>query len=537
MKKLISLILATLLVLSCFSAVAFAADKPHTYYSTEIPSIYIVGQGGYLYETDENGKHVQFFPVEIPDGYIGDSCKGLILPLLKGIALNDWDEYCDKLVDAFNGILSPVGLDNNGNPKPNQNLFGVSARDLKDANGRYPLRGEEEGTYTSYSFAYDWRLDPIYTAGRLNEYIENVKAATKQDKVNLVGRCLGGDLVLTYLKLYGNDSVEKAILFSTGIEEFESIGALFSGQINFDADAFSRFADHIIISEDYKNIPLLDFADIVVRLMNQARMLGMPTRLIEKFWDKIYQNVLPRVLIASYGSCPSFWAFVSDEYYAAAKEFIFGGKEEEYAGLIEKIDNYHETIKPYKEDIIREAEAAGTDVSILAKYGIQMVPIIKDPDIMGDGLLETVSATAGATCSKLTETLSADYLAAAKEKGTDKYISLDQKIDASTGILPDNTWYIKNLPHMDFNSPASGLLEKILNFDGDLTVFDDPTFPQYLYYDENAYTFSPLTEENAGTHEEWNNTKIENLFEFLTRLFKVLREYFPVLIEKIKGAA
>ena len=70
-----------------------------------------------------------------------------------------------------------------------------------------------------------------------------------------------------------------------------------------------------------------------------------------------------------------------------------------------------------------------------------------------------------------------------------------------------------------------------------MTVFDDPTFPQYLYYDENAYTFSPLTEENAGTHEEWNNTKIENLFEFLTRLFKVLREYFPVLIEKIKGAA
>ena len=536
MKKVLSIVLALLLVFSSVSAIGFAADKKSNYYSTDIPTIYIVGQGGYMYEKDENGNRVQYFPVEIEDGYIGDRGKELIAPLLKGIASDDWDEYCDKLVDAINGVLAPIGLDKNGEPKENQKLFGVSARDLRDDNGKYPLRAEEEGAYPAYGFAYDWRLDPIYTASRLDEYIENVKSATGQDKVNIVGRCLGGDIALTYLSLYKNESVEKTIIMSSGLREFEVMGALFSGQFTFDVDAFSRFADNILVSEDYHNMPLLDLVDIIVRLMNQANLLGMPKSMIEKFWNKVYKNVLPRVLIESYGSFPSFWAFVSDEYFDAAKEFIFGGKEDEYAGLIAKIDDYHERIKPYKEDIINEAEENGTEISIIAKYGLQMIPIIKDPEIMGDGFLETVSASAGATCSKINGTLSKDYIAAAKENGTDKYISLDKKIDASTGILPDNTWYVKNFPHMDFNSPVSGLLEKICNYDGDMTVFDDESFPQYMFYDENTKTFSPLTKENSSTNETWKKTKVENLIELLVRFLKVFFEYLPVLVEKINVA-
>ncbi len=526
MKKVVSIVLAVLLVFLCVSSVSFAADKPDNYYATDLPTVYIVGQGGYLYEKDENGKSVLYFPIEIEDGYIGDRCKELIKPLLKGIVLDRWDEYCDLLVDAINNILGHVGLDSNGDPKPNQNLFGVSARDLKDADGKYPLRGESEGSYATYSFAYDWRLDPIYTAGRLNEYIENVKAATKQDKVNIVARCLGGDIALTYLKLFGNDSVNKTVLFSTGIEEFETIGALFSGQVQLDAAGLSRFVDGLRVSKDYQDIPLLDLAAVMIRLMNQNYQLGLPVRLLQRLWNNIYQNVLPRVLIASYGSFPSFWAFVSDEYYDDAKQFIFGGKEAEYAGLIEKIDTYHETIKPFKKDIIRNAEEVGNNVYLLAKYGLQMAPILKDPEIMGDSLLETVSATAGATCSKINGVLSKDYRAAAAANGTDKYISLDQKIDASTGILPDNTWFIKNLPHMDFNAPTGDLLETILNFDGNMTVFDDERFPQYLFYDEDAFTISPLTAENSGRNETWNKSRFENLSEFFKLLRFVLSEYF-----------
>ena len=50
MKKAISIVLVMLLVLSCFSAVSFADDKTYNYYATDIPSIYIVGQGATLVE-------------------------------------------------------------------------------------------------------------------------------------------------------------------------------------------------------------------------------------------------------------------------------------------------------------------------------------------------------------------------------------------------------------------------------------------------------------------------------------------------------
>ena len=48
-KKVVSLVLAFLLVFSCFSLVS-SAEKPNNYYATDIPSIYIVGQDATLVE-------------------------------------------------------------------------------------------------------------------------------------------------------------------------------------------------------------------------------------------------------------------------------------------------------------------------------------------------------------------------------------------------------------------------------------------------------------------------------------------------------
>ena len=79
---------------------------------------------------------------------------------------------------------------------------------------------------------------------------------------------------------------------------------------------------------------------------------------------------------------------------------------------------------------------------------------------------------------------------------------------------------------MDFNAPTGDLLETILNFDGDMTVFDDEKFPQYLYYDENAFTISPLTEENTARNETWKKSRFENLSEFFRLLRLILSDFF-----------
>ena len=523
-RKIISILLAVLMMLPAAALLCAAGD---TLYTTTIPTVYLAGQGTKLWGTSENGKEELIYPFEIPDGYIGDRAKELISPLLDGIVAYDWDEYCDTLSDAIIGIVGSVGLDENGEPAEGQHAWPCDPKkNVKTADGRYTVYSHTHAG-AGYVFNYDWRTDPYAVAKDLNTYIEAVKRETGFEKVNLVGRCLGATILLVYLSEYGNDSIEKTVLVSGGFSGFESMGALFSGNFQFDSDALTRFADDYLSDGDKSEDLVFGLLDVVISLLNQVQMLGMPVNLIDQFWSKVSDKVIPKVLLASYGSMPSFWSFVSDEYYDDAKEFLFGEDEEKYAGLIEKIDHYHYDVAQRYGEIIDKANADGNQVSIISKYGLQIIPIVKDPDIMSDGYLETVSSSFGATCSTVNGTLDKDYLAEAKENGTDKYISVDKQIDASTCRYRDRTWFIKYMAHMDNPDCINDILCAILDYDGDMTVFDDEAFPQYLFCEgkEGAATISPLTKENSAPANNWSNSKIENLIRLLVNVIEVLIKY------------
>ena len=529
MRKIISILMAVLMLAPVVSVVSSAAD---IHYTTEIPTVMVAGQGTLLWNEPGEDRSKAFYPLQIPDGYIGDAGKGLIAPLLAGIATDDWDEYCDKLAEAIIGIVGVLGLDKNGEAEPGAHSWTMNPnKDIRTADGRYLLYSESfpaEG----YCFNYDWRTDPYAVAEDLNEYIEGVKAKNGVDKVNLVGRCLGANVVLTYLSEYGNESIEKTVFISSGFDGFESVGTLFSGQFVFDSDALTRYADDYLSSGEMNEEPVFDLLDVVIRLLNQAKALGMPVSVINKFWSKINDKATPQVLLASYGTMPSFWAFVSDKYYDAAKEFLFAGKEDQYAGLIEKIDRYHYDIGARYEEIIDEANAAGNQISIISKYGLQIIPTIKDADIMADGYLETVSSSFGATCSTIDGKLSKDYLDSAKENGTDKYISVDKQIDASTCKYPDQTWFVKKMPHMGYPDTTNELVSAIFDFDGDMTVFDDPDHPQFIFYDESTGGISPLTKENASGSsktEIFKDNRLNSLVDLLISLIKTFIHYVEKL--------
>ena len=64
-------------------------------------------------------------------------------------------------------------------------------------------------------FPYDWRLDIETSSMGLKEKIEKVKLKTGSNKINLVAHSMGGLVVKEYLKLFGNDSIEKFIDIAT----------------------------------------------------------------------------------------------------------------------------------------------------------------------------------------------------------------------------------------------------------------------------------------------------------------------------------
>ncbi|MBP9989259.1 MAG: hypothetical protein KBT46_07150 [Ruminococcus sp.] len=111
----------------------------------------------------------------------------------------------------------------------------------------------------------------------------------------------------------------------------------------------------------------------------------------------------------------------------------------------------------------------------------------------------------------------------AKENGTDKYISPDLQVDCSTAFLPDYTWCIKDCTHMNMPDCIHEMFAEIFSADGYYTVFDNEKYPQYLLYDKESDTISPLTSENGDNNEEWRQKS------FLQRMFAILKTAFKKL--------
>ena len=84
-------------------------------------------------------------------------------------------------------------------------------------------------------------------------------------------------------------------------------------------------------------------------------------------------------------------------------------------------------------------------VMIVAGYDIQRTPLVESMDNDSDGTVDTMYASAGATVALRGETLGDGY----KQKVDcgHNHLSPDGRIDASTCILPENTWFIKGMLH------------------------------------------------------------------------------------------
>ena len=92
------------------------------------------------------------------------------------------------------------------------------------------------------------------------------------------------------------------------------------------------------------------------------------------------------VLGAVAGGVAGYWAMVSADRFEEARDYIFAGVEDEYAGLIQKINHYYETVGSKLTSMYKQMEADGVHVSIVAKYGFQLYPIIYNADLQSDML-------------------------------------------------------------------------------------------------------------------------------------------------------
>ena len=502
LKKSLSVILALIMLLSCCSVMAFAYES-----KSHLPQIYIEGfeSKQIFHEDDKDHTNPLFFPVNA-DKMISKLLQYesyLSLAVAQGNPDLLYTYICLWMKDCFGlAALKPDGISSQD---------GVFAEQTT-------LNKKEDNKYV---FRHDCRLSPIDIAHEFNDYVKWVQQDSGSQRYELAASSFGASVALAYIKEYPQErkNIDSLVFCVPSINGVNFAGELFSGSFDIDPDALELFVDDMQINDDLSLfITVLNKTGALDAIINAA---------IEPTLKVALLKALRTVIHDIFGTMPSMWSFVDDRYFYDAVEYIYGpdykNPDHEYAGLIEKITDYHENVMLKAEDIIADAENDGIKVSIISKYGDPPIPVSKEGNFTGDGFVALEMASFGATCAMNGEKLPDGYV---QQKHTEyNMISPDGCVDASTCFRPFNTWFIKGLWHGEKSASYYDLINSIL-YD-DLTINND-RYPQFLEVGEDNLLV-PMTEGDAPEKEtSW----LQDFLTLLPRLFKMIIEKLKSLLVK-----
>lgn len=543
-KKLISALMALVMILS-LAVPAFAADSSEKEMRRNIPLVRISGDGEALYNKD--GKKVLHYR-DLLSGKKDDedddksgiyqSVANVLLPfLIEGLIFDKWDNYYTNLQKKIGELFGETLLDKNGEASNGTNISQATLNQVQydmthnkaDRNGNYGL--------FDYYYKYDWRLDPMESADKFNEYIKSVKKATGAEKVGIMASCLGSSVTLAYIAKYGTDDICGVGMDAPTSNGAEILSETVSGKFKVDIDAINRF---LADCDGFGFFSVSEFINATVDLVSKSGVVDIHKEAFkEKLYYKLVEGVTSALALSTFYTWPNYWSCVAADDYQEAINYVFGPegseKRTEYAGLIEKLDNYDKNVRQRLPEIYNQIKADGANLGIIAKYGCQIAPACESRNEIGDQLISVNHASLGATTAKIYGTLSDEYIADRVAEGKGKYISPDKQVDASTCQFPDYTWFVKGTTHSDWTGAENQTLWRVVTAKEQVTV-DDTELSQFMVWDKNANAMVKMTEDNCNTYF-WNQdnsytkpeTPAQKLLAFITSIFTWLR----LLLEKI----
>lgn len=472
MKKLLSVLLSIVIAMGSMSAFAITQDDCNDY-----PVVIVPGYAGTpFYRVDEaTGEEINVWK---PTGdQLMEAFKGEILALGKSLAdltKGEVQTLADTLGQLFLDNLGDIGCNPDGTSKYELKKYRESAAETRDSvlleENDTICRMEGEicddlaeyiGHENLFSFLCDFRMSSADCAAELNDYIKEVKELTGKDKVNIYAVSHGGQVAGTYLALYGTQGdVENAVLTIPALGGAVLAADIMSGDVEFDEELLLRFVQcGFMLEEDYNWLLQAEFLEIV---------------------DPLINALIPYVgeVLFTWGS---MWDFVPCDRYEELKEKLLDPVEN--AGIIAKSDRMHYEIIPGYAENFKKAQAAGTNISILAGYG---VPSIVGTQESSDAII-SINASTGAKVAPFGERFSDGYV---QQVDTGLYqVSPGMDIDVSCGYLPYNTWLIEGYFHgMTFKDPfIADLARKLLLTDEIKDITSDPAYPQF-HASTNPYT-------------------------------------------------
>ncbi len=505
MRKLIALILSFLLTFSLVFP-GFAED-------TEYPTIYVTGaQTNWIYSADGE----VLYPIS-DDVDTMEVIKEALMPCLEklayGLVTDDYEAYAKEFYDAFVPIFEGMALDKNGEASDG------SHSEYTIYNFEIPKKSSNYGIL-EYEFWYDWRLSPIAAAEELKIFIDMVKEATGESKVNILGRCYGANVIQSYLVKHEEHAlanVDDVAYLTSSILGIDMLSALFSGELELNDKAVNDFLNYYVeqenlIEDDATALLVMS----LVELFRQVKVLGVTGDMLKSLVDKIKYDLIPPIIRDTYGSMPSYWSMVTPELYEKAIDFIYGGVEDEYKNLIAKTDDYYQNVQLTAAQDMLTLKEKGIDFQLFVKYDYPDIPIYANATNQSDGFTSCVRQAFGGEYADYGTVFSEKYL---EENKDSKYISPDFKINAETCLFPENTWFIKGIYHTTFPERYSAQAFAIMN--GEHTV-SDGVYSQFQYDDGALHPTTEPDEDYAATPD----SPFASLIKFLTALLNFMKGLF-----------
>lgn len=484
MKKIISVLLAVSMILSCCAVFASAAEvKTECGGNCDIsPSIVVhgIGQsnvwalddnGDYL--TDEDGERISCFPAIFD---VGSIVKKVLFPVLLTLFtqhdLGLSNALCDVVRDAFAVNMCDENGKNTGNIELETYPYSVaecSEYEKEQIYDNIPLQAYSEiaGEDHLYYYAYNSFGNLQQTVDGLYEFIQMVKADTGHDKVNIVPISMGGSVANGLLEYYPDvmDDLEKVVYIVPALNGSTIVGDVYTKDLAFlDADfLYNGFLETLMDEADARMI------EVIARILPDEVFLGVLNNVADCLIEDVAANIT------------SLWGLCPKEDYPAASAKLLADKPE----IKKQTDRYYQAQVNSLANIQKLVDK-GVEVYNIVDYDAPLYHIGNSwNEDNADGVIHLSSTAMGVHSALVGETLPEGYNQANTSANcsdpSHNHISPDKVVDASTGLLPDTTFYFDGQNHEKTarNDIIISLATKLLATDEITSVYSSEDYPQF----------------------------------------------------------
>lgn len=483
MKKIISVILVFVLALSALSLTAFADVKTECNGNCDTcPAIVVPGigqsnvwalddNGDYILDSD--GKRISCFPAYFD---VTSIIKTAVVPAISTlITQRDTglsDALCEVVRDSFAVNACDENGKNTGNIEVEKYLYSVaecSEYEKEQIYRNIPLQNfaEMAGEDHLYYFAYNSFGNNYDIVSELYDYIQMVLDETGHDKVNIVPISMGGSIANALFEYYPDvmDCLEKVVYIVPALDGSTIVGDLYTKNLSFlDADfLYNGFLETLMDEETARMI------EVIARILPDEVLTGALRTVANCLVDEVASNIT-----MLWGLCPK-------AYYPAASEALLADKPE----IKRQTDMFYQAQLNSLSNIQKLVDK-GVQVFDIVDYDVPLYQIGNSwNNDNADGVIHLASTSMGVHSALVGTTLGADYKQANTSINctdpTHNHISPDGVIDASTGLLPDTTFYFDAQNHESTarNDIIISLATNLLATDEIKDVYSTPAYPQF----------------------------------------------------------